>query len=355
MKTYPFDLANAENIARLFTITRGDEIIMFNDSDASIVIDGIGTFSAEPGAQVSALEFLVDGSVSNAQVLINAREDGPLSDADVAIGRYDGYPILIECCDTANLELGTGLMFTGFVGSVVTTISGMIKIDARGPLTRMRAEISERYGPMCRADLGDFRCKIPILPPDIERSTAYVSVTETLPADFVRVRVFSNDEPEDFANSYWECTTGGTTAGSQPSYAGALTPGATVTDGGAVFTNRNAWLRAAEVDAVLSPQSFTLVGLPDSRASVDAWYILATVIVRSGRYSGNSFQVRSWVASELKINTWDVCSHMLEAGTKLEIHRGCQKTEAECNVFNNIVNRRAEPFVPGRDAILAQG
>ena len=46
----------------------------------------------------------------------------------------------------------------------------------------LQQRIGELYSPECRADLGDHRCKVPILPPEIARSTAY------LLGDVVRVR-----------------------------------------------------------------------------------------------------------------------------------------------------------------------
>ncbi|MFA2236976.1 hypothetical protein ACD965_24145, partial [Escherichia coli] len=51
--------------------------------------------------------------------------------------------------------------------------------------------IGELYSPECRADLGDHRCKVPVNPPEIARSTAY-SV-----GDVVRVR--TTGTPVSFA------------------------------------------------------------------------------------------------------------------------------------------------------------
>lgn len=359
MKTFPFDLSAAANVARLVTITRGDEIIQFTDFDQDITI-GADTWTSEPGAEMSSAEFMVDGTVSNIEIHVNARSGGPIDDADIAFGRYDGYPITVQCCDTGDLGLsgaGAGEIFIGVVGAITVNEFGLISIQGRGPLTKARVDLGEQYGPMCRADLGDARCKKPILPPDIIRDHDYVAGDAALfiAGDSVRVRVNNAGDPSDYANIYFECTGSGRTAGSQPSYAGSTAIGHVTSDGSAQFTTRNSFLRYAQVDAVLSAAAFTLTALPDSRASVDGWFTLGAAIVRSGRYSGYPISVRVWTAATLRVDAWEAVSHMLDPGTWLEIHRGCDKTEATCfGVFDNIVNRRAETFVPGRDAVLAQ-
>lgn len=359
----PFpDIAAAENVARLYTVLRFGEAIRWTDNATDITV-GDDTWTAEAGAQMSSAEFHTDGTVSNAQLQLAARSGGPLSDADVAIGRYDGSTIAIVCVDTGNLAASPspfGQVFVGYVGSVSVDTFGLITITARGPLTKLRGDRSERYGPMCRRELGDAfdanpspggGCRAVIVAPDIARSTAYVAGDDVM--SFVRVRAFDNDEPSDYANLYWECTTAGTTASVQPDYTGDLTPGDTVTDGTAVFTARNAWLRAAEVDGdPLTPQSFALTESPDPRA-VTGWFTLGTAIIRTGRYAGTLIPVRGWDADLLRVRAWWPVSHMIESGTLLEIHPGCAKTEAACQGFGQIINRLAEPFIPGRDAALA--
>jgi uncharacterized phage protein (TIGR02218 family) len=349
MKAFPFDLESAENVARLVTIVRGSETIRFTDADHDITI-GSDTWTSEPSVTMSAMEFYVDGTVSNADIQINHRDGGPISDADIAIGRYDGAAIQIAAVDTGNPALGSGIIFTGVIGATSPNIGGLISITVRGPLTNMRGERSERYGPMCRADLGDERCRVPLFPPDIQRSHAYVSGDETL--SFVRVRVASTDNPSDYNNLYFECTASGTTAAVQPGYSAAVA-GSVVNDGSAQFTARNAWVRYAAVDQVLGAQAFTLTALPDPRA-VDDWFILGSAILRSGRYSGTPLAIRKWTAAELRVDSFFIVQGIVSPGDLIEIHRGCAKTQADCQVFNAIKNRRAEPFIPGTDALTTQ-
>lgn len=363
MKSFPFVIEDAENVPAFINITRDTEEITFTDHHEDLTV-GATTWTAEPGCAISQAEFNTDGSVSTMTVELTRREGGPLSDADTAIGRYDGSPIMVRCADPANLVESPapfGSVFTGYIGNVTISLFGTISINCRGELSKLRGDISEQYGVMCRADLGDHRCKVPILPADIVRNTLYPA--GSLLGSFVRVRGADTGEPLDYQNLVWECTTEGTTAGVQPDYSGA-SPDDMVTDGTAVFTARNAYLRYAEVDGdPLSPQSFILTELPDPRA-VDEYYTLGTAIIRSGRYSGFMIPIRRWTEGTLKVESWWPVSHMIEAGTLIEIHPGCMKTEAACQSFvwsfgpaplGNIKRRRAEPFLPTQDAMTAQG
>jgi hypothetical protein len=348
VKTFPFNLATAEALPHLFTVVRGAETIRFTDWKEDLADSGGHVFTAEPGTTMTGATFATDGTVSSVQVLLAARSGGPLSDAELAVGRYDGCSITIEELDSAQPGLGNGTVFVGYIGQVDTSVPDVIRIEARGPLIRLRADVSERFGISCRADLGDDRCKVPILPPDIARNTTYVAGDEI--ASFVRVRAAANNNPSDYANVYYECTTAGTTANVQPTY--DTTDGHTTTDGTAVFTARNAWLRYAQIASIIGASAFTLQALPDPRA-VDDWFTVGGVILRSGRYDGSLIPVRKWTQSTLRVDTWDACSHMLTVNDWVEIYRGCQKNQADCNVFNNIKNMRAEQFVPGRDALLS--
>jgi hypothetical protein len=353
MKTYPTGLLSAGNVAHLVTLFRGTEVIRFNDTDADIPIGG-DVWTAEPGTTISPFDFMIDGTVSNGEININARDGGPISDADIAVGRYEGYPIQVSLVDPENVSNGVGSKFVGVVGQVKSNLTGLITIAARGNLTNLRAEKSETYGPMCRANLGDFRCKVAMFPDDIIRSHDYVSGDLLL--SMVRVKNSTIDPtfPSAYQNLYWECTAGGATASSQPGGYDGASVGDVVTDGTAQFTARNAFVRYATVDQIRGPQSFSVTALPDPRASADDYFILGSAIIRSGRYAGLPMVVRKWTAGMLRVDSFYIVQGLLQAGDKIEIHRGCAKTRIDCQFFGAIKRRRAEDFVPGRDAVMAQ-
>jgi hypothetical protein len=79
--------------------------------------------------------------------------------------------------------------------------------------------------------------------------------------DYVRVPDAGN-----YHNRMFLCTTAGTTAGSAPSY--NYTVAATTTDGTAVFTAAEAWVRSGVVATRTDDGDFTAT-LTESRAHVD--------------------------------------------------------------------------------------
>lgn len=363
MRTLGYDQTSAENIAHLVTLTYADEAIRWTDHTDSITI-GEDTWVAAPGAKHSPVAGKTDGSVRTCTAELAAIDDGPLDDIDIALKRYNGCPITIVSVDVGQLAASPipfTEVFAGYVGSVKTTVARIITINCRGPLTRLRQDITEQYGTSCLNDLGDAfatdrrgHCRAVIMPPTIERSTAYVAGNEILSFVRVPVTVSGIDVPVN-QNIYWECIGAGTTSGSMPGdYTGASVDDV-VTDGTAIFMARNAWVRDAEVDTVPTAMSFTLTESPDPRSdATDNFYALGFAIIRSGRYAGRMVPIRSYDKDTFRVRTWDVVSHMIDEGTLIEISPGCPKTIEGCTQYGQILNRQAWTDAPGSDALRAQ-
>lgn len=361
MRVFPFPATSRFDTARLLTITRGDRVARFTDWGTDITI-GIDTWKAIPGAVVTAVEFRYDGDVSNCEIQLAAHSTGPILPGEMARGVFDGSLLLLELCDPADPTVGKSTILSGYLGPVSEDGNARVTIEGRGQLTKARAIITERYGPDCRADLGDDRCKIELYPPDIGRNQDYVQAkTGVVPGrDYKKVgdawgrfrSISDSGRPTEYANVVYECTTAGTTAGSAPAYNN--TPGATTNDGSAVFTARDAYVRDAVVNAILTTNTIELAALPDPRA-VDGWYTLGTLIIRSGTYAGIAMPISNWVAAGNQVFFFfDNINAFLVGGEDVEIMVGCDKTEAACNLFdNNIRNRRAETFAPSQDLSMA--
>ena len=116
----------------------------------------------------------------------------------------------------------------------------------------------------------------------------------------------------------------------------------------AVFIARNAWLRAARGEAI---DNFTIVfdALPDPRAADDAWFApLANLFIRSGSLKNTKLPIATWSSADLTVTlAMPIDPAAVPPHTQMEIHRGCDLTHEVCfTVFNNIINRRGEEFVP---------
>ena len=55
-----------------------------------------------------------------------------------------------------------------------------------------------------------------------------------------------------------------------------------------------------------------------------------------------------------RVELWEPMGLDIEIGDQFTIHAGCDKRRETCSAkFNNIVNLRAEPDLPGQDAVTA--
>jgi hypothetical protein len=355
----------------LITIQRGLLTLRWTTWPETIISDG-RTFEPGAGAAVSNLSYYGDGSVAdNCDCMIAGTSDGPVYPGDGRSGVLDNWPITIEIIDPAAPSDGATIVLVGSVGSTTEDGDNLITIAANSSLRMMQEKpLCEHYSLLGREILGDDRCKIPLLASpaidafDVQRNQAYntkdgapdvnVDLTTffntgllTVASAWARVRKGSAGTVEDYANLILECTTLGTTAATSPDYSG-ITEGTTVTDGTAVFTARNAWTRYARGQAIDS-FNVQLTALPDPRASDPAWYKLGTLLVRSGPLAGfRQMIIRGWDPGSLTVNLFlPVDTATIAADTELEISPGCDQTPAMCfSKFDNIVNIRAEPFVP---------
>jgi hypothetical protein len=298
------------------------------------------------------MQFPSDGSPATCDITIFAQTGGPVAPGDGLSGKLDGWPISIELIDVGNTAAGTFDFFPAATISAVTEDgNGIVTISVNGQLNRTRGPLTEHYSLLGREDLGDDRCKVPILPAEIKRSTAYVlkPVTGGLQAVndcYGRVATGVAGTVDDYANVYYECTTAGTTASTAPTY--DPTVGNTTTDGTAVFTARNAWLRYARGQRT-GDFTIQLTALPDPRATDDTWYVLGGLYVRSGTLNGfPKMDIRAWDHSTLTLTMFlPIGTNDIPANTQLELHPGCDRTPEMCfSRFNNTVNRRSENYAP---------
>lgn len=156
-------------------------------------------------------------------------------------------------------------------------------------------------------------------------------------------------------NRVYEVTTAGTTAGSQPSY--DTTIGNPTTDGTAVLTCRDAWMRVAEIETVIDRANF-IIRVNEDRA-VDDWFDRGVLVFETGLTNvGRAFEIKEWDlhwagSPEIgQVTLYREVPETVYPGQQVRIYRGCDKSLTECNpVFDNIENYRGEPHLPGLDQI----
>lgn len=97
MRVIPTSFSNdATALAWLITITmRNGSVQRFTTAQQDVTIGAL-TWNAEPGVEVSKVEYNSDGSVANAEINIATRTGGPVLALDVKRGKYNGALVLIH-------------------------------------------------------------------------------------------------------------------------------------------------------------------------------------------------------------------------------------------------------------------
>lgn len=109
--------------------------------------------------------------------------------------------------------------------------------------------------------------------------------------------------------------------------------------------NIDAFSADFEVDSTTG-QTFTsseLAGEPNNR------YKLGSILWNSGDNSGLAQEVLTNTGPSVRL--FFLPPFPIQAGDVGTIYRGCAKTVAACKGYNNIVNYRGEPYVPGEDFV----
>jgi hypothetical protein len=129
---------------------------------------------------------------------------------------------------------------------------------------------------------------------------------------------------------------------------GASTLGDGIT--GAAFIAEEAWSRHAVITQVTSRKLFR-ISVSEARA-VDRWFNGGVLTFESGDNAGKAIEVKSWTQSNGEVEVYLPLAYLPEVGNRVWLYRGCDKSVPTCrDVFDNILNMRAEPYVPGQDKI----
>lgn len=98
---------------------------------------------------------------------------------------------------------------------------------------------------------------------------------------------------------------------------------------------------------------FTLyIDVEDARAD-DDWFDGGAFIFESGANAGRLIEMKTWDAETKRVQLFLPSPYPVEVGTTARVYPGCDKRLETCiDKFNNVLNFRGEPFIPGQDDIL---
>jgi len=350
------------------TLTNGT-VLGFTDHDQNIVISGWtggnamfnGTYQSIDGYNASA-------NTSSAQMDVDQVEaTGPqvspaIVDADVHAGLWDFAQITLFQVNYNDLSNATGCirLRDGWLGQVSTGRNDF-KAELRGMAQAYTRTIGRLVVPACDANLGDARCTVNLTPFTVssnitgvnpDNMTLYDTArTEPGPSGGLTITGVSNANPGVVTLS-----SGGAT----------LFNGQVITISGVVGP---ALINVMTIVRGLSGNTFQL-GIDTSNTSIYPPYVSGGTVTpggitsgyfdngvltwTSGANNGLKMEVRGYVPGQITL--FQPMPYAIVIGDGYTMHAGCDKTSNTClNRFNNIVNFRGFPFLPGIDQLAQVG
>lgn len=363
-------------VATLIRITRRDgEIFCFTDHDQNITFGG-DVYYASRGINPTNIQGTASLSVDNLST------QGPfvvsgIEKTDLEAGRYDRASVKIYFVNYTDPDNQYGLMRAGHLGKIEIRDNDYVT-EFRGLKQYLQNEIGQKYSAVCRARLGDDRCKV-----NLDSFTEYGVVTGVEGKIRFAAEIYERHTPAhtqyNVSGSEWfsfgrlyfrrniigtfttppSAYTGtgvaddikfgdgtGTITGPSGKWAGfdigdyAVIDGSGVNDGTYEVLNRT---------ATVLTLAATFVAEDNSTATV---YVYGTNLNHYMDMEVQEYDIASW-AGLGNVPTFQLFQSMpfdIKIGDLFYVYAGCQRTIAHCKTkFNNILNRRAEDFVPGPD------
>jgi hypothetical protein len=165
-------------LASCWKVKRTDGVVFrFTDHDADIRVDigdglGVQTYEAESSYSRTAVKSDDSLAVDNLD-LQGVLDSDHIDETELRRGLFNFAEISVFLVNWADTSMGIIKMRQGWIGEVTVTPNGVFYTELRGLTQAFARKLGETYSPECRADLGDTRCKLPVDPTPVARSTAY--------------------------------------------------------------------------------------------------------------------------------------------------------------------------------------
>lgn len=102
-----------------------------------------------------------------------------------------------------------------------------------------------------------------------------------------------------------------------------------------------------------SPINFTDApsDLPAPQASVSS-YVGGSIEWVTGKNAGRRVEILGFDESTNTVTMFENTAYPIEVGDLFDIAQGCDRTLTMCKLYKNVINRRAEDYVPGNDEMM---
>lgn len=341
----------------LVTLTNGT-IKSFTDHDKDIVFGG-RTYLAASGFNASDIASSSDLNTDNLE-LIGLLNSPSITEDDLLAGVWDYAACRIFIVNWANLTQGAGKERAGTIGEV-TLERGQFKAEFRGKMQRYSRSVGFPEGPGCSANLGDDRCKKDLTTFIRTGSVTGVSAdgltifdtasNEAGPSGGVAITNVTNANPAVVTTAVAH----GFTEGQSITLADVVGPSSL----NAVTIVRNPGTTTFEIGVDTSDTADYPAYVSGGTATPlggDAGYFDDGVMtMTSGASSGFSREIKSYVPGQFSqqlpfpfgVEVGDTYS--ATPGCSKDLFTGCR------DKFDNVVNFRGFPYLPGTDKIVQVG
>ena len=351
------------SLASCWRIVRNDgKVFTFTDHDQDLVVDGL-TYEANGSFTRTAVQSSSDLSVDNLEITGFFSGNG-IFENELRAGLFDNAAVFLFMVNWQDLTMGVINLRRGTIGQVILTKQGKYQAELRGMMQPLSQNIGETFSYNCRADLGDSRCKVPLTPEVAPRSTAVVvgqACRAYAAGTLVNAQGFpvdANGQPNSaaFLDRMFVCTVAGTTAPTMPVW--DFTIGTTTADNGAVWECYEAWARSVTVASVDATGRVAIAvdwtnGRDSRSVGIDLYYAGGLLTWETGSNYPGPIEILQDAYATNTMVLYLPTSFLIQPGDRAVVTPGCQRTPQMCSVrYNNILNYRGEPFVPGLDFMV---
>lgn len=154
--------AEVTSIAFLWKLTRGDGVVLgFTSHDRDLSLAGV-EYRARPGMTPSAVS-LSDGFSADSMEVQGALDATAIRADDLDVGRWDGARVELFACDWADPDAGVLRLMSGRIGDVGRQAFGSgsgYAVELVSEMVALQWSGAPSCSPLCRAELGDGRCRV---------------------------------------------------------------------------------------------------------------------------------------------------------------------------------------------------
>lgn len=337
--------------------TNHDEDISYDDGGGLVTYVSAQGFSRTDLQTAAALE--VDSTEVSGMLVSPA-----ITEDDLIAGLWDFAAVVISLVNHRDLSQGRMVYRTGTLGEV-TLDRGSFKTELRGLSQAYTRTVGQLTSPACRTTLGSSLCKVNLTPFTVTGTLTGVNPNNQTVYDTSRT------EPGPTAGPSITGITRANPGRVTLSASLGLPNGSPIVISGVlgmlqVNTTTTASNIASDgksfdlpVDTSSFP-SYTGGGTVTPLGADSGYFDNGVFTWTSGPNNGFSIEVHSYVPGQitfvLPIGFPSIGKAAPQVGDTYSLHAGCDYSMATCrDRFNNIVNFRGEPYLPGTDKLMQVG